>query len=90
MELWHLKVKFYKLKVLKKKVKFEELEPLLHKNNKLLINQQKWYKDLSEGNITIKDELYSLMVTGNNRQLIYNKDNCLIETKPFYLTDHNF
>nr|QWO71389.1 DNA polymerase [Termitomyces sp. T123] len=79
-----IKIKGYK----NSNVKFTELENLLFKDNKLLLYQEKWYKDLSNSNISIKEELYSLMVTGNKRQLIYNKDNYLVETKPF-LIDEN-
>lgn len=68
-------------------VKFSELENLLHKENKLQLYQEKWYKDLSNSNINIKEELYSLMVTGNKRRLIYNKDNYLVDTKPFLIDE---
>nr|QWO71388.1 DNA polymerase [Termitomyces sp. T70a] len=78
-----IKIKGYK----NSNVKFTELETLLIKNNKLLLSQEKWYKEISDSNITIKEELYSLMATGNKRQLIYNKDNYLVETKPFLIDE---
>ncbi len=46
---------YVKNKVVKNPIKFKNRIPLLTKDNKLLINQDKWYKSLSEGKITIKD-----------------------------------
>nr|QWO71383.1 DNA polymerase [Termitomyces sp. Mi165-7] len=78
-----IKIKGYK----NKNLKYTELEPLLYKNENLLLSQDKWYKNIADSNITIKEEIYSLMVTGNKRKLIYNKDNYLVETKPFWIDD---
>src|SRR5882757_676034 len=75
-----------KIKGVKNPVKFENLLPLLKKDNKLVINQDKWYKSISEGKIIIKDEIYTLMVTENKRKLIYD-NNKLIETKPLIIND---
>ncbi|KAG1717180.1 DNA polymerase type B, organellar and viral-domain-containing protein [Suillus lakei] len=75
-----------KIKGVKNPIKFENLLPLLTKDNKLIINQDKWYKSISEGKITIKDEIYTLMVTENKRKLIYD-NNKLIETKPLIIND---
>jgi len=46
---------YVKIKGVKNPIEFKNLIPLLTKDNKLLINQDKWYKSLSEGKITIKD-----------------------------------
>jgi DNA polymerase type B, organellar and viral len=77
-----------KIKGAKKNVKFEDMKSLLIKDNKLLIEHQKWYKNISNRTIFIRDELYSLMVTGNKRQLIY-KNNKLVGTKPFIINELN-
>jgi len=45
---------YLKVKGLKNPIKFEQLLPLLNKNSKLKVNQEKWYKNISKGNITIK------------------------------------
>ena len=52
-----------------------------------MISHEKWYKNISKGYITIKKELYTLLVTNNKRKLIY-ENNKLINTKP-YIIDHD-
>lgn len=66
-------------------IKFENLKSLLNLNNKLEIYQNKWYRNIMKGNITINKELYTLMITDNKRQLIYDENNRLIDTKPLKL-----
>ena len=73
-----------KIKGSKNLVSFEDLKTLLTKNNKLEINQEKWIKDISKGNIAIHKDIYTLMVTDNKRKLIYN-NNQFIDTKPLIL-----
>ena len=69
---------------LKDKIKFDDLENLLIKDNNLEVNQKKWYRDFSLAKITIKDELYTVMVTDNKRKTIY-KNNKFIDTSPIYI-----
>ena len=38
---------------------------------------------LTNSNITIKDQIYSLKITGNKRELVYDYNNKLIGTKSF-------
>jgi hypothetical protein len=66
------------------KITLSNLENLLIKDSKLEANQNKWFKYLNQGTISIKEQIYSLKVTGNKRKLVY-KDNKLINTKPFIL-----
>lgn len=68
------------------KIDFEDLVDLLVKDSKLESQQEKWYKDLSSGNISIKDQVYTLKVTGNKRELIYD-NNKLIDTKPLRINN---
>ena len=49
----------------------------------LIKNQNKWNRNWSEGNISIQEETYSLLVTDNKRQLIYDSYGKLICTKPY-------
>ena len=71
-----------KVKGLKKElIQFNKLESLLTKDNKLEIKQDKWYKSISKGSINIKNEIYTLKLTDNKRELIYNDKNKLINTK---------
>lgn len=59
-----------KVKGFKNKVDYYDLKSLLIKNNKLSLPQDKWFKDLSLGNITIKNQDYTLVPTENKRILI--------------------
>lgn len=72
-----------------KTLNFKDFEQLLYKENKLFLNQDKWYKNISEGNITIKKEIYTLSVTSGKRELIYNHEKKFVDTKPLNL-ESNF
>lgn len=77
-----------KIKGSKNKVSYEELKTLLNKDHVVKTRQDKWYKNISEGNIKIKNEIYTIQTTDNKRELVY-KNNILVDTKPFlvYLND---
>jgi hypothetical protein len=76
-----------KIKGFKNKLSYDSLKSLLIKNNKLELNQVKWFKNIEESNITLKNQIYTLIPTENKRQLIY-KNNELVDTKPFII-DNN-
>lgn len=78
---------YIRIKGLKNPLNFKELKPLLHKDYKLEIKQEKWYSDISESKFHIKDEIYTLMVTNCKRKLLYNKDNIFYDTIPLRLKD---
>jgi hypothetical protein len=71
-----------RVKGLKNHISFEELKPLLQTDSHLEIHQEKWYKNVSNGHINIKNEIYNLSITANKRTLIYNSKNILYNTKP--------
>jgi hypothetical protein len=73
-----------KVKGLKNPINYIDLYSLLIKNNQLKIAQDKWYRDIKKGNILIKNEIYTLMITDNKRQIIYD-NNKFINTKPYKL-----
>jgi hypothetical protein len=50
-----------------------DLENLLILDNNRIFNQQKWYKNLVKGSISITDVLYNLKVTSNKRSAIYEQ-----------------
>lgn len=79
------KYEYSRIKGLKNPLKFEELKALLYKDSKLEIKQEKWYKDISNGQFHIKEEIYTLMVTDNKRKLLYNTDNKFYDTMPLKL-----
>jgi hypothetical protein len=62
------------------------LSSLLDKDKVLEFKQSKWFKDLSTANIKIKEQIYSLKVTGNKRKLVYVNDK-LIDTCPFNISE---
>jgi hypothetical protein len=78
-----------KIKGLKEKIGFNELIPLLHKNEKLIKNQDKWYKNVSAQIIEVKNEPYTLIVNESKRRLLYNKNDELIDTLPLYINEEN-
>jgi hypothetical protein len=61
-----------KVKGYKNKLDYYELKSLLNKDKSLSLPQEKWFKDIKNGNITIKNQLYNLKPTENKRKLIYN------------------
>ena len=65
----------------------EDFESLLKYNASIERNQDKWFKSINDGNITIKEQIYTIKVTDNKRQLIY-KNGTLVGTKP-YVIDNN-
>ena len=79
------KVKGYKYP---KSIPFTELKKLLNKSvpagvNGLELRHDKWFKSLSDGTITIKEQIYNLISTENKRKLIRDDSGKIIKTKPF-------
>ncbi len=52
------------------------------------MNQDKWFKSISEGNISVRDQVYTLIATENKRQLI-SDNNILLGTKPYTIDNNN-
>jgi len=80
----------YKVKGLKHEVELtkDDFINLLFEKSFLEKTQTKWIKNLTEGNIEVRNDLYTLKITNNKRELIYNKDNELINTIPYNI-DHD-
>jgi len=51
-----------------------DLEQLLIKDSKKEFNQEKWYKKVFEGEITVTDVIYTLKTTANKRSAIFNNE----------------
>lgn len=77
---------YSKIKGFKKFVKFNDLLPLLKTDGSITLNHDKWYKDISLGEINIKKSHYKLVPTENKRSLVY-KDGILIGTKPYIINE---
>jgi len=60
------------VKVKGSKVNFSylDLEDLLQKDTFKEMTQEKWHRNLAKGNISIKEEIYTLSATENKRELI--------------------
>lgn len=76
---------YIKIKGLKNPIPFNDLKSLLKRGKFLEISNEKWYKSLSKGNITIKDEIYTLAITDSKRNLIYDNNNIFADTEPIIL-----
>ena len=62
---------YIKLKGSKNIISFNQLKILLKENELLMIPQEKWYRDLPNGQIKVSHEQYTLMITENKRKVIY-------------------
>lgn len=74
-----------KVKGLKNPLGYWKLKSLLYKNEKLEIKQDKWYRYLNEGYINIINEIYSLSITENKREIIYDSTDRFVNTMPLML-----
>lgn len=73
-----------KVKGFKNEVEYSDLKSLLIKDTSLDLKQDKWFRSIEEGSITIKEQLYKLVPTENKRELVYS-NNKLMKTKPFQI-----
>lgn len=76
-----------KVKGFKDNVKYSDLKALLIKDSSLDLKQEKWFRSIEEGTITIKNQLYKLVPTENKRQLVYS-NNKFVNTKPFIIDEN--
>lgn len=79
----------YKVKGLSHDIEltFNNFEELLYKESFIKKLQIKWIKNLEEGNISVRKQLYTLKVTDNKRKLVYNENNKLIGTIPYTINE---
>jgi len=79
----------HKVKGLKHEVDltFEDFEKLLVKDFYIEKSQTKWSRNLSEGKINLLNELYTLKITDNKRQLVY-KNNKLVGNKAYKIDEN--
>jgi hypothetical protein len=80
------KKELVKVKGFKNLVTFKKLKSLLKKDSSLNLNQEKWFKNLAKGEITIIKQIYKLTATSNKRELIY-KNKKLVGTKPYFINN---
>jgi hypothetical protein len=77
-----------KVKGFKDNINFEMLESLLVKNSNLSLKQDKWFRDMTNGKIDIKSQVYSLRATENKRQFVYDKRGIAVDTKPYIINEN--
>ena len=77
----------YKVKGLKHEVELtkSDFESLLYKDAFLEKHQTKWFRNISEAQINVLEQVYTLKVTENKRKLIYT-NNKLVGTKAYRIT----
>jgi hypothetical protein len=68
-------------------VHFDDLHELLFVDSKREFNQQKFFKKVIEGEITVQDVAYTLKVTSNKRRPIY-VDNIFTNTEPLVINEN--
>jgi DNA polymerase type B, organellar and viral len=75
----------YKVKGLKHEIELtmKDFKNLLCKDAFIEKFKTKWMKNLSKGQIKLLESIYTLKVTDNKRQLVYDKNNKLISTKAY-------
>ena len=78
-----------KIKGLKTALDFVSFNQLLYKDTKIYKEQEKWYKLWDRETISIRREIYTLTVTDNKRQLIFDSSNKLVSTRPFIVRNGN-
>lgn len=78
-----------KIKGVKNPIKYDRLKTVLNKNNKLIINQEKWLRRLDNSTILVKNEDYTLEIRESKRELIYNPWGDLVATLPFKMINSN-
>ena len=44
-------------------------------------------RNISKGQIKLLEQVYTLKLTDNKRELIYNKNNKLVSTKPYKISN---
>ena len=51
----------------------------------LTLKIEKWYRNISKGNIKIIPEIYTLMNNNQKRSIVYDNTNNFVDTKPIVL-----
>lgn len=64
------------------KLSFNDIEALLIKDSSKEFNQEKWFKNMLQGEISIENQIYTLKQTSNKRESIY-VENIFNSTKPY-------
>ena len=80
-----IKIKGFNLKDNANGLEISDFISLLQKDSNLKLTQSIWVKDKSEALISIIDQAYNLTHNDNKREIIYNKYNFFVDSKPIQL-----
>lgn len=83
-----IKIKGLSHDTISKDVTFDLLKTLLQKDKSLTFNHTKVFRKFDQSTINLLEQTYCLIPTENKRQLVYDANNLLCDTKP-YVIDHN-
>lgn len=68
-------------------ISFDVLKSLLKENSSLNLKHVKWFKNISKGEIIMKEELYELIKSTSKREIIY-ENGVAVNTRPFKLNNN--
>jgi hypothetical protein len=79
------KKELVKIKGLKNTIPYVILKSINNKNTKYEIKQEKWIRELENSTIVVKNESYTLSLTENKREIVYDSLGNFIDSIPLYL-----
>lgn len=82
------KVKGLAVKQIKVPLTVTDFESLLDKDHTIERLHTKSYKSLTKGSIFLLEQTYTLQQTDNKRELVYNDNNKLVNTRPYTIIDN--
>lgn len=68
-------------------ISYQQLKSLLFKNESLEVSNEKWYRYLDKGEIVVKQESYKLSINSTKREIIYNENGQMVDTKPIVINE---
>lgn len=74
-----------KIKGYSSSLPYAELKKGLNIENTLDLNQDKWYRNISESAIFVENTKYTLSITKSKREIIFDDQGNFIDTKPLVL-----
>lgn len=82
------KIKGFSIKEDKNKIlKYDNLKNLLNRNEFVVLNHEKWQRNIEKGMIYINKENYTLNITNGKRILIFDENNVFKSTKPINIQE---
>ena len=70
------------------KLSFNDLLELIN-GGTLTTNHKIWIRDMEKGNITMKDQLFTIAATSNKREIVRDEAGRMVDTKPYNINSLN-